>query len=640
MDLAAKTMDLTRALADLTVKGNPGTQLIRWLARGRIDEDEFAYCAKLMKHKASPNQSGLQLCTGVLNMRTPLRKVGGVSVHPLFSLGHLMARDEDYCYVVTTVAASMAFHDIPFTVELMCNLAVDDDTDQVLDHRQGPQYPYNSKRTRIRPVVQKIVDSMAQNIGNCGLGLPDFPEELIGGNICRHVVQKDVFSAIITTIRREPTAKRTVIWMDVFYADVILWILNHFQGSIEVSISGRILLPHSPESSQQITIFVRDHCDPTDPTHESGLDTSIKISTGDSTMRRVLFHVDAKAEEVRDQFSPITRRSLYDVAFLAKPTKPGVWSQGVLQPQEMINIQVAAQKIAEWMLNLQLEPIEMWNNSPGKACFKYRGFRAVLGQNTGRFSVKMVLSRWPDILRKQFGAPKELVTFIPLEIPENIDIVDYSDNLNSGFSPQDFDGVLKILQRFSPVITLLGNVRERCELFGCPDCQGNVDYGACRPGCLTEMAITALFNIIGHVIAEGFGAKDVSGMCSPSVVTWGVAKLLYQLTFAELVLWDTWFAVAATVFLGCPWDEIKFDNITSGQGSGASCISAVQYGAMAAVAQWTDLTTETQISRCFGARFVHGYQLDGVQDDFGVVTSEETGVYNEEDDLPTQGGKG
>lgn len=61
---------------------------------------------------------------------------------------------------------------------------------------------------------------------------------------------------------------------------------------------------------------------------------------------------------------------------------------------------------------------------------------------------------------------------------------------------------------------------------------------------------------------------------------------------------------------------------------------------MAAVAQWTDLTTETQISRCFGARFVHGYQLDGVQDDFGVVTSEETGVYNEEDDLPTQGGKG
>ena len=411
MDLAAKTMDLTRALADLTVKGNPGTQLIRWLARGRINEDEFAYCAKLMKHKASPNQSGLQLCTGVLNMRTPLRKVGGVSVHPLFSLGHLMARDEDYCYIVTTVAASMAFHDIPFTVELMCNLAVDDDTDQVLDHRQGPQYPYNSKRTRIRPVVQKIVDSMAQNIGNCGLGLPDFPEELIGGNICRHVVQKDVFSAIITTIRREPTAKRTVIWMDVFYADVILWILNHFQGSIEVSISGRILLPHSPESSQQITIFVRDHCDPTDPTHESGLDTSIKISTGDSTMRRVLFHVDAKAEEVRDQFSPITRRSLYDVTFLAKPTKPGVWSQGVLQPQEMINIQVAAQKIAEWMLNLQLEPIEMWNNSPGKACFKYRGFRAVLGQNTGRFSVKMVLSRWPDILRKQFGAPKELVTF-------------------------------------------------------------------------------------------------------------------------------------------------------------------------------------------------------------------------------------
>ncbi|KAI0480976.1 hypothetical protein GGR56DRAFT_628392 [Xylariaceae sp. FL0804] len=635
MDLASKAMDLTRALLDLTGSTTVTAtgQLMRWLERGGIDENEFTYCTGLISRKAFPNESGLRLRKAVLNTSASKGKLGGLRVVLPMCIGRLMVSDYDYCYVVTTVAAAMAYHEIPFAVEILCNLAVDVDPKDDAALRHGTQYPYDIRRTRVRPVIEKIVQSIADNIINRGIGLPDLPEELLDLSLCRHVVEADIFSAMITSVQRASVMKVVLVAMDVFYTDVVLWLLNHFSGSIEVSVPGEKLVNvRALSGSSKVTILVRNRCDPGDPTHEHGLSPFIEVSTGDGTTKKVLFHADGEAQEIRSRYSPTTRRCLYDVSLLEKHTEPDVRSQGVLDNQEMASIKVTAKKIAEWMLDLPLEPIIQWNDSPGKSCLKYRGFRTTFKQESGKFSVKMILSRWPDLPRMTTSAEPKHVVFVPRETPENIDLTDYSENLSASFSQRDFDGVPETLRRFPPAITLLDNVRRRCMQSGCPDCRQKAEYGTCRPGCLTEMALTGLFTLIGHVIAEGFGADDVSGLGRPTVLKWGVAKLLYQLTAAELILWDTWFAVASVVYLGCPWDELKFVRGKAARGSGASCISAVQYGSMVMVAGWTDMDIERLVPRCFGARFAPGYQLDGVKSDFGVVLAEETGVFGEVDE--------
>ncbi|KAH6656087.1 hypothetical protein BKA67DRAFT_534984 [Truncatella angustata] len=87
----------------------------------------------------------------------------------------------------------MAFHDLPLILQCLCNMAVDNDDKHCPDHRHGPQNPYDIRRTRVRPVIEKIVESIAQNVGNRGLGLPEFSDELLESGTCRHVVEADIF---------------------------------------------------------------------------------------------------------------------------------------------------------------------------------------------------------------------------------------------------------------------------------------------------------------------------------------------------------------------------------------------------------------------------------------------------------------
>ena len=65
------------------------------------------------------------------------------------------------------------------------------------------------------------------------------------------------------------------------------------------------------------------------------------------------------------------------------------------------------------------------------------------------------------------------------------------------------------------------------------------------------------------------------------------------------VYWDTWFSVAACVYLGCPYEGRNFlRNINAGDHG--SHYVAIQYGNLSVIAPWLDQTTEMKMQHLFG----------------------------------------
>lgn len=180
----------------------------------------------------------------------------------------------------------------------------------------------------------------------------------------------------------------------------------------------------------------------------------------------------------------------------------------------------------------------------------------------------------------------------------------------AGVKASILDEISGIAECFPPILTLLELVQSRC---GCEECKQNVAAGKGKPGCLREIAITTLFTLIGHVVADGFGIPDASGFGEPSSLMLVVAKLLQEVAIYEHILWDTWLAVALTVYLGCEWSKVNF-----GANEGASNIVVAQYGALVAAAKWLDITSDNPIRGCFGVECSDG-QLSGLPDDFSTV---------------------
>jgi hypothetical protein len=110
------------------------------------------------------------------------------------SIGRMMAADDNYLYLVTTVAVIMRYHTIEYATNALCNFVLDpgDSTDRV-----NP--PYDVRKTRVKPVLNKIVNSIALNVVNSGHCLKDLPNEL--KNLCSHETEYLVFAATIASIQ-------------------------------------------------------------------------------------------------------------------------------------------------------------------------------------------------------------------------------------------------------------------------------------------------------------------------------------------------------------------------------------------------------------------------------------------------------
>jgi hypothetical protein len=150
-----------------------------------------------------------------------------------------------------------------------------------------------------------------------------------------------------------------------------------------------------------------------------------------------------------------------------------------------------------------------------------------------------------------------------------------------------------------------------------------------KPGCLQTEAISEVLLLLAHAIADGFGCRDMSYPDDTSDLLALVNRLLLQMCKEKLVRWGLWFEVAAMVLLGCPTRPH-----TDFVGDEGTTIAVIQYGNLAAIASWLDLSQELKVIGCFHliegkgrlavlAQDTHRERdhLQEVQDDYAIITT-------------------
>ena len=108
IEFGARAFDLCSALVNASQPTSAivrSTQdLLKWLARERVDEYSFTKCAEKARCLAYPNANGVTIRNQIEEADKRLHTVRGAPIGLLVSgsLGRLMARDADYCYIVST----------------------------------------------------------------------------------------------------------------------------------------------------------------------------------------------------------------------------------------------------------------------------------------------------------------------------------------------------------------------------------------------------------------------------------------------------------------------------------------------------------------------------------------------------------
>lgn len=622
-DQTTKTFDLVRALAETSIRGNgvamAVTELGRWLSRERIPDEEFQHFLSQTAGLAYPNENGLQLRKKIDNSSHRL-KLGGLDLLRSGSIGRMLAYDSRYCYVVTTAATLMSYHDQLFATEVLCDMAVGN-FDKNKDRGSGTNYPHLIRRSRLWPVAKKVVDSIAQNVVNCGYDLrTDLPSEF--KHACLHCLQHRDLAACLMTIQRSTT--ELLIISEYFVADLFIWLRCHWDGerawndsspdsdiiylatmfyvtnivslgTIVVTMAGKIAYETiSPDTSTKVTLMVKKLCSTSGLAHAYNVGDKVQIHSMVDGLQKPLLHVEAKP--IRPMSS--LRLPLYCAESINhgsfSPIMLG-WEHGLLNTSQLDNICLITQEIVRWLLNLELRP---QTNHRGSMAF-----RPIFTNAKSTYpTLEHLLSRWPGITNIPFGTPPDnfVVFKKPPEVMINRDSSDW-------------------VKCFPPLATLLDKIAHDCR---CESCKERKPVGQGKSGCLRETAFTAFSILIGHTIADGFGAKDTSGMVDVKWLSEAVQGLLCELVFDERVSWDVWLKVATGVALGCPWKSLPLEE----DSTGASLIAATQFGSMVATASWVDLNRQQSRKGCFGFDVAEGRfaAIDNIADEFAVLKTEAT----------------
>ncbi|KAK5651975.1 hypothetical protein OQA88_11518 [Cercophora sp. LCS_1] len=137
-------------------------------------------------------------------------------------------------------------------------------------------------------------------------------------------------------------------------------------------------------------------------------------------------------------------------------------------------------------------------------------------------------------------------------------------------------------------------------------------------GCLQYKVLMQMMQLIAHAIADSFGCDDASAGSEFKRDDMGVIAVLAGLARGD-VKWNDWFSVACRPML------------------------AVQYGGLAAIAPWIDVSRDLWQKKPFSMEIVTGTigvpivdgsgkpKMQAVQGDFAVIEAHSTEVF----EIPT-----
>jgi hypothetical protein len=521
----------------------------------------------------------------MIKSENKIARVGGLQLIAAGAIGRWMAFSQDHAYMVTTVAAATKYQGMDFASKLLCEM--------ILAHKSGhlgedKNYnAYSVDRTRLMGVLSKVVDSILLNVVNAGHTLGDIPVEL--QSLCVHLVGPATFAGIVLKILRSNAD--VLLLCDRFQGDILLWVLAHFDGSVEVSVAGKQAFRRdSLRGKRHFIMMVKSICG------EDCRKTCHTVELSEllgGTWTRTL----NKRDDQTRKTSTGQRLPLYAI-------EPPDYSmqRDILNREEMHKVRVFAQRMVWWMMGVPLK------NNPDFNCI---GFETAFSSELADVQLRIgdLLYRWPGILHDVAGkgsATLAPLAFIPPEVKES----EASDIL---YEP-DLQPPSALCECFPALADLLGEIQNRCM---CRICRNKGAIDDCKEGCLCDAALSRIFMLIGNAVADGFGVKDASGMIGLQDYIREVRQLLWKLA-EGFVWWDVWFNIAACTTLGySPKGVVGAEHMNNG----GNALVAVQYGSNVVAAKWLDLTQKISADKCFALEMAEG-QISGVQEQCVFLQSE------------------
>lgn len=586
---ANEYIGLVKTTLDTINSSHPVTKLaynfVRWLGREGIDESDFQYCVEQSRAVAYPNEQGLEIRQSILQSENKIARAGGLHLIAAGAIGRWMAFSQDHTYMVTTVATATKYQGMDFASKLLCEMVLANKDESVEDDKN--YYAYSVERTRLMGVLSKVVGSISLNVVNAGHKLGDLPEDL--RSLCVHLVDAPTFARIILKISRSNTD--ILLLSDRFQGDILLWVLSHFEGSIEVSVAGKHSFRRdSLHGTRHFIMMVKAICE------EGCRQTCHKVELsellGDS-WTRTLAAQDCQTMKI----STAQRLSLYTI-------EPPDFSRrrDILNMEELDNVKSLARMMVSWMMDIPIK------NNPE---FNSLGFETAFSLEPADVQIRIgdLLYRWPELLHSVSAEGTDTPRTLAFTPP------DAGESQGSDvFYESETERLSALCGWFPDLASLLSTIADRCK---CRICRNKGSIDDCKEGCLREAALSRIFVLIGNAVADGFGVKDASGITDLEAYTYEVRRLLTDLG-EGFVWWDKWFNIAASTALG------YFTKGVIGSGyldEGGTALVAVQYGSNVVAAKWLDLTQKLSVHQCFALEMAEG-QISGVKEELVCLHSE------------------
>ncbi|EWG35852.1 hypothetical protein FVEG_00053 [Fusarium verticillioides 7600] len=621
LDLASRAIDLTTVLLRATsssgslLKG--AWEIGQWLGRERLNQYELLDCMEKAKGFAFANQTGQQFFDKII------QGLDTLPVRPLFlqhsgSLGRLMAGDPNLSWIVSTVACLFQHHrDDMLVTETVTACIMESHRLRGQEHDivTRDAFMYDPEHTRVRAVVRKIVSSVWYNVVNVGCDTVPLPDELLAVCSRGHYLDPADFGIVVNTIYARCPSK-AILRTTHLLRDVMLWLLLHYDGAIVVNVGGHIVYRADfGNPLRELEVNVASPCP--DQGHCSG---------GHQASYQILRNVSGRFEDFLTGYfysdhdslpQPGIRQQLYEIPRLYPRASP-MWNEGV-----RIVIKCTAQSIMQWLLSVPLSP---QTDSPGFSAEPLQ--RAADGEMT----VSLALGRVPSILSLQWGS-----SFGPPITFKSLAEVESTLRMYADLGMEAYvDHRLITLVEFFPILKdMASKVATECRCSECTSLKeglGLLKIRSLKLGCLYRFAVEEALLLIAHGVADGFCVDTASSVSDPTHIIKGMTTLLLELMEDRKVLWDTWFAVASCVYLGCPFQKPVEPTDPA---FGGTAFAAIQYGDLAAQAPWLDLTRKLSARGCFRLVGSNGrlgvvtrrhddVQFRSVEENFAIIETENT----------------
>ncbi|KAK3296519.1 uncharacterized protein B0H64DRAFT_171562 [Chaetomium fimeti] len=623
VEVAARGMDLLTAIFN-----SPGSRVVaniaRWLGREGVDEEELGLCLEQSAGLVYGNDNCEDFYKTV-TLQPPITKIAKdfVSQGTSGSLGGQMAAHPHLRWLTSTVAGLFQFHSEHFihATILAFIIQANQNPGELLSETKAK---HDTRGVTMKRVLRKLVDSVWFYVVNSATARSGISNVLPLPNglddVCEngHYLKAFELGSCLARIRTAvQNGGEIVIESMYLIKDLIWWLWYHFTGNLTVVVGGKILEDKPGESAEgvalsRIEVRIRKSC-------PRGTCDTLADPRSSENIVRVRVAVAGKAQDLFETTTyncgdPLlwdrgaaVRTELYDVPFTRRRDReiPSV-------DYETLGIRTRATAVIIVSRLLDLPVSGTFNRLPSLAFAVQVKPEDKKGPRESRRTLRVMdlVTRSPSILNMGWDCPEKNTAAV-FEAPprgrrggafyiNGARVPELPTQRREHFSTTDVEASLCCY----PILKdLADSVREVCKCMWCrrrnPDSR-LVGRAIFDKGCLRRKVFMGVLQLVAHAIADCFGCEDASPL-PPDAEDLGVLDILSAVIHG-VVIWNDWFAVASRVFLGCP-DLIETQ---SPEDAYQRPRLAIQYGGLATLAPWLDMSADLRSIKPFSMQRVKG----------------------------------